>query len=124
MCKHAANTTDEKTQMKAKTSHQVIHISRKFCHYSHSAAGEYIREASRKNFSEVCCRRASTADVDGREWRRSGDAVAPADDVRVELSGVSMSVSALVVQVDHLSFCICIISEYVPLTSVPRTSSV
>jgi len=25
--------------MEAKTSHHVIHISRKFCHYSHSAAG-------------------------------------------------------------------------------------
>ena len=71
----------------------------------------------------VCCRRAScTADVDGRGWRRSGDAVASADAVRVELSGVSMSVSALVVQVDDLS--VCIISEYVSLTSVPRTSSV
>ena len=50
----------------------------------------------------VCCR---IADVDGRGWRRSGDAVASADSVRVELSGVSMSVSALVVQVDDLSVC-------------------
>ena len=36
--------------MEAKTSHHVIHISTKFCHYSHSTAGEYTREASRRNF--------------------------------------------------------------------------
>jgi len=41
--------------MEAKTSHHVIHIRRKVCHYSHSTAGEYTRKASWRNFfSEVC----------------------------------------------------------------------
>jgi len=35
--------------MEAKTSRHVI-LSRKVRHYSHSAAGEYTREASRRNF--------------------------------------------------------------------------
>ena len=55
-------STDGKTQMEAKTSHHVIHISRKLRHYSHSAVGEYIREVSRRTSSvkSVCCSRAST----------------------------------------------------------------
>jgi len=48
-------STDGKNTNVSKNVTYVIHIRRKLCHYSHFAAGEYTREASRRNFfSEVC----------------------------------------------------------------------
>jgi len=41
---------DEETTNVCRKVTSRIYINRKICHYSHSAAGEYTREASPRNF--------------------------------------------------------------------------